>query len=90
MKALIFDLDGVIVDSKEFHLAAWKQFAVQHGLELGDEFFRKTFGMTNRDILSRLINRHLDAADIAVLSEDKEKLYRESIRGNISALPGAL
>ena len=62
IKALIFDLDGVIVDSNPFHRIAWANFLKKFGIEVTDDLFRKYIaGTTNEYAFTHLFNRPLDA-----------------------------
>ena len=47
---VIFDMDGVLVDSGPPHVESWRVLARQHGLEISDEDFKAHFGKTSRDI----------------------------------------
>lgn len=87
--AVIFDLDGVIVDSQAAHLEAFRVFARAHGASPDDATLRRTFGMHNRDIMPMLLGRALDAAETARLSDEKEALYRQLARGRLVPIPGA-
>ena len=51
----IFDHDGVLVDSFEFHRDAWFELGRREGLPLTQEFIHATFGMTNPSILRQLL-----------------------------------
>jgi beta-phosphoglucomutase len=51
---VIFDMDGVLVDSYAAHLRSWRDVAAQDGLELTDQDFARTFGRTSRDIIGVL------------------------------------
>ncbi len=87
---VIFDMDGVLVDSQTAHLESWKQLAAEIGRTVTEEQFRATFGRTSRDIIVSLFGpRHSDA-DLRRLDERKEFLYRELIRGRVPAMPGAI
>ena len=44
IQGIIFDLDGVLVDTGDFHELAWKRFAENHKIDLSDSFFIKIFG----------------------------------------------
>ena len=48
-KAVIFDMDGVLVDTAAFHKEAWYDLAAKHGLKMSEEFFDQTFGMQNSE-----------------------------------------
>jgi len=58
-------------------------------LPMSDEFFAETFGQTNKDILEALFGRALPEAEWRPLSDRKETLYREIIRGRVPAMRGA-
>ena len=89
-KAVIFDLDGVLVDTARFHFEAWRALARELGLPLPDEaWFRQTFGRRNEEILQTLLPRPLSAEEAQRLSQHKEALFRALARGKIEPLPGA-
>jgi len=81
---VIFDLDGVLVDTSGFHRQAWYDLAQKEGFQMSDGFFRSTFGMQNYQILPMLAGRKLPADEISRLSHWKEKRYRELIKGKLS------
>lgn len=77
LKAVIFDMDGVIINNNDWHLKAWLQYARQLGIPLeAHEFPTRVFGKTNEEIL---IAAFPEATDDQILqwSLDKESLYRE-------------
>lgn len=77
--AVIFDLDGVLVDTGWAHKQAWFAFAEKHGVQISDDFFAATFGMTNDRIIPMLLGRTLSAKQLKQLSDWKEQLYRRII-----------
>lgn len=89
-RALIFDMDGTIVDNMRFHEAAWGRLLTEHGLPFdADSFFRKTAGMASSEILSPLFPE-ADKARIDALGHDKEIYYREAYGPHIAPLAGLL
>ena len=76
---VIFDLDGVLVDTGEFHRQSWYALAEEEGFDMSDELFYSTFGMQNYQILPLLAGRQLSAEQIDYLSKSKEQRYRELI-----------
>ncbi|MHC4863943.1 MAG: HAD family hydrolase [Planctomycetota bacterium] len=86
---VIFDLDGVLVDTSEFHKQAWYDLAEKEGFEMSDEFFGKTFGMQNSRIIPQLTAIDLAAEQIERLGRWKEERYRELAEGNLAATHGA-
>ncbi len=87
---VVFDLDGVLIDSGPLHFESWKRLAHRYGREFPEELFHETFGMPNFLILPRLFpDRNLTEEEIAAMSEEKERLFRELARSRIAWLPGA-
>ena len=74
--AVIFDMDGVIIDSNPYHKKAWTLFLKKHGLSLTeDEFKEKIYGKTNDDIIKTLFNNKLTPKQIEHYSIEKELFF---------------
>src|SRR5262249_46276685 len=89
-RAVIFDVDGVLVDSYHAHLESWVLMAREHGLHLTEQEFASTFGQTSREIIGRFWGPELSAADRAALDARKEAIYRDLIRARFPAMDGAV
>lgn len=88
-RAVVFDMDGVIVDNREFHFRAWRTFAASHGLEFDDESFKnRLFGRVNRDILRGLFGHPVPEDEATVMAGEKESLYRELYKGQVRPAAG--
>jgi beta-phosphoglucomutase len=87
---IIFDVDGVIVASGPPHRESWRRLAAEAHVPMSDEFFARTFGQTNKDILEALFGRALPDEQWRRLGDRKEALYREIIRHNVPAMSGAV
>lgn len=87
--AVLWDVDGVIIDSGEQHRLAWARMAAEEGLPFSDEAFWATFGMRNADILPRMFGITGPAERVQRLSDRKEAIYRELLARDAVALPGA-
>jgi beta-phosphoglucomutase len=89
IEAILWDLDGVIVDSGEWHYQAYVQVLGKRGVELDRErYYGSLFGRRNWDILRDVLG-NLPDAEIHAVAEDKERTFRELVRGHIEPLPGA-
>jgi len=86
---VVFDVDGVLVDSGPAHRDSWKRLAGEVNVPMSDEFFLRMFGRTNKDILEALFDRELPEAEWRRLGDRKEELYRDIVRGRVPAMPGA-
>jgi beta-phosphoglucomutase family hydrolase len=89
-QGIIWDLDGVIVDSAPFHFEAWREFAAVKGRVYTEEDFRKTFGMRNEDILLYIFEEKLEQGVLETWSDEKEGRFRDLIRGSVEPLPGVM
>lgn len=87
--AIIWDVDGTLVDTAAHHFEAWRRFAEEIGKPFTRADFAATFGMRNPEILRKLFDPHADDARCAKWGERKEDLYRASVRAEGTALlPG--
>lgn len=87
---VIWDMDGVILDTGDFHYQAWVPALAEVGLPFSRETFRKTFGMTNPDILALLLGDTPPIEFVSRVSDRKEQEFRRIIRGHARLLPGVM
>lgn len=86
--AIIFDMDGVIVDSNPYHKISLRQFCEQHGFYLSDaDLLNKIYGRTNNDWIRNLFG-DLPKERILALGEEKEAMFRDLYKNEIQALAG--
>ena len=83
---VIFDMDGVLVDTGWAHRQAWFDLAAKEGLAMSDEFFRNTFGMQNAAILP-MLRPGISQEEMERLSDWKERRYREFVRNSVWSSP---
>lgn len=77
LAALLFDLDGTLIDSMPHHHLAWQEWHRRRQLPFdADNFFAATAGRANAEIIRTLIPGG-SAADYAAMGDEKEALYRE-------------
>ena len=81
--ALIFDMDGVLVDSNPAHREAWALFNRRYGLETTDEMHQFMYGKRNDAILRGFFGAELAAEEIQARGAAKEALYREMMEGRL-------
>ncbi len=87
--AIIWDVDGTLVDTAAHHFQAWERFAAEIGQPFTRADFAATFGMRNPEILRKLFDPNATDAKCAEWGERKEDLYRASVREEGTALlPG--
>ena len=88
--AVIFDVDGVLIDSYQAHYQSWKAMFAEKGVSFTEQEFRATFGRTSHDIIAALYGKDLSDTDIREWDELKESLYRDIIRKSFPAIDGAV
>lgn len=88
--AVLWDLDGTLVDSEEYHWLAWKEILDREGVSLTREQFLSSFGQRNDAILRAWLGQDVSLEKIGRIGDAKEAHYRELVRTNgLSPLPGA-
>ncbi len=87
--AVIWDMDGTLVDTAELHFAAWLAVARELNQPFDRSDFAATFGMRNPEILHHLYGNRYSDKEIADLGERKEEYYRAAARRqSVDPLPG--
>lgn len=90
VRALIFDMDGTIVDNMRFHDDAWEAWHEAENLAFDRaSFFSRTAGKANLEILSAYFP-DADTAEIEARGLRKEELYRAAYRPHVAPLAGLL
>jgi len=102
-QAVIFDMDGVLADTEEFHLEAWIELVRNHSLETSGpevkkegvsdgmlELIRSTFGQSNDTIIPLLWKKAERSIgdELANLRHEKEASYRGCARSRVQPMPG--
>jgi HAD superfamily hydrolase (TIGR01509 family) len=86
--AVIWDVDGTLVDTAELHFAAWAELTGSLGRAFSRADFAATFGRQNPDILRYLFGTRFDDREMADLGHRKEEFYRAAARKGVELLPG--
>ena len=89
-KAVIWDMDGVMVDSAPYHLKAWQEAFKKRGINFSQEDFRKTFGQRNDTIIRAILGREAGRREIEAIGREKEASFRQKIGREVTALPGVV
>lgn len=87
--ALLFDLDGTLVDSDAEHLLAFQRVFAPHGIKLDrSEYAANIMGASNA-MIARLYLSHLPPHEQAATLDAKEAAYRDGL-GDLEPIPGAV
>lgn len=84
--ALIFDMDGVVIDSNPAHREVWAKFNRRYGLETTEAMQQRMYGKRNDEIVRDFFGDHLSSQEVARRGAAKERLYRETIAGRVEQM----
>lgn len=88
-RTVLWDMDGTLIDSEEFHWIAWHDTMAKEGITITHAQFLSSFGQRNDSILPQWLGARATAERIDKIADAKEQLYRQFIRKHgISFLPG--
>lgn len=89
-KAIIFDMDGTLIDNYPFHLKAWGLICEKYGAPRSkDEIIRDLHG-TNFEVCQNFFARDITFEESERIGQEKEKLYREIYKPHITPVEGLL
>jgi len=89
-KAVLWDMDGVIVDTSEFHFLSWKETWAKHGIDYSETDFKLGFGRRNDEIIREVLGKKFKQSTYEAITKAKEAAFRRLVKGHIKALPGAI
>jgi beta-phosphoglucomutase len=87
VNAVIWDMDGVLVDTGYFHYQAWLSTLHDYKVDFSWDYFCKTFGMNNAGLIEDLLGYLLSPKIISEIADKKEARFRDMIIGRISLIP---
>lgn len=86
--AVIFDMDGTLVDNMGFHRRTWLEWAKREGLNKSENDILQNVNGTIKEIVRRLFPHLQNEDELFALGERKEALYREIYKPHLQMLPG--
>jgi beta-phosphoglucomutase family hydrolase len=90
LEAVLWDLDGVIADTGEYHYRAWQYVFGEKGVTFSKEDFMRHFGQRHDTIIRFALGDGLSTEEFDAVTEKKQREYRRIVAENIKALPGAI
>ncbi len=90
LEAVIWDMDGVIADTVEYHYEAWKEEFAKKGVGYTKEHFLRFFGQRNDNIIKDALGKDIAPEELAAINTAKQANFRRRVAGHISAIPGAV
>jgi beta-phosphoglucomutase len=88
-RAILWDMDGVLVDSSPVHVTAWKQVLSDMGIQFDSQKFKQIYGLKNSEFLKILVPRQFNDMEIKSLVDQKEAQFRKISR-NLKPIPGVI
>jgi beta-phosphoglucomutase len=86
MIALIFDMDGVLIDSNDMHRKSWTEFNRRYQLETTDDMHRRMYGKRNDEIVRDFFGGELSDEEAMVRGRAKEALFREMVGARVEEM----
>lgn len=86
--ALLWDVDGTLVDTAELHFQAWLTLANELGKPFTRADFAGTFGWRNPEIIPMLFGVTYSPEQVQAIGDYKEDLYRREAAKGVALLPG--
>ena len=87
--AVIFDMDGVLLDSGAHHRDAWRQLLADLDVEPAPDFWRHTIGRPAEEAVAHLLDRPVDAEEAVALARRKREHYARLVARGTRPVAGA-
>lgn len=88
LRGILWDMDGVLIDTTQAHFEAWRTIAAGYGIQLDRERFLGSMGMNNVGAIETLFGRPTNPQEVLEIGDKKEALFRQLLVGRVKLLPG--
>lgn len=89
LKAVLFDIDGTLIDSNDAHTQAWMQTLERHGHVVSYEQIRSLIGKGSDKVFAELLDIDSESALAKQITKDRTHLLLNSFMANLNPTPGA-
>jgi len=89
VQAILWDMDGVLVDTGDLHFEVWQEIFRERNYAFSRDDFERTFGVTNQAILAKILP-NLSEPERNQLDRLKEARFRRKLPGQVELMPGVL
>ena len=87
---VIFDIDGVLLDSYKMHYECWRTIAEKHSIYVSEKEFDSLFGRRGSEIVREIWGKDLPGEQVVAIHRQKQALYRENLQRNFPEMDGAI
>ena len=88
LEGIIWDMDGVLIDSMEIHFTIWKEFFTPYQVEFNRQDFNRHFGTTNLQTILTTIGDRVNHQQAIALSNKKQALFEKQAIQQVKLIPG--
>ena len=89
-RAILWDMDGTIVNSLPFHKHAWQETFAKRGEDFTEEDFQWANGRRNEEIIPHFLKRSMPPEEVNIIADEKEATFRRLVKDSVKALPGVI
>lgn len=87
-KAVIFDMDGVVVNSMQADYHAWEKIFKENSIAFSNDVFKSFLGMKSRDIIKRLVKKEATDEEAISLEKKKEAYFLDCAKQELTEITG--
>ena len=88
LEAVIWDMDGVLLDSRPSHFKAWDRIFEKYEMKANTKQLRRTFGMTNQQVIQFIADQNISEEMSDRIGSEKDIIFQGFIKDQAVFLPG--
>ena len=88
LEAVIWDMDGVLLDSRPSHFRAWDEIFQKYKMKADKKQLMSTFGMTNQQVIQFIADQNISEELSGRIGSEKDIIFQRIIRDQAVYLPG--
>jgi len=89
IRAVVFDLDGLLVDSEPVQIASWEAFLARYDQQLSPDLLQRMFGLRVWDSARLLIDEMALPLTVDEVVAERDAIFFERLPGHLHPMPGA-
>jgi beta-phosphoglucomutase family hydrolase len=90
LRAVLWDMDGVVADTARQHFQSWQFAFGKHGVKFSEGEFKSVFGQRNDIIIRKIMGAGVNPAMIEKVARDKEEFFRAAVKKDLKPFPGVI